>query len=84
MPCGGVYPVRAPGVADDKPTDGQYDCFFCNKTDPTPDHFVDEWDAFLHADCVIPFLTSTEEGKIVIKHRHEIYIVFPNEGGRGY
>lgn len=72
MPCGGIRPV----------TDGaSYVCFYCNEKGC--DHFVEEWDAFLHGRCVLPFL-KTEEGECVIAHKHHIQVgmgVLQEEGG---
>lgn len=72
MPCGGIgfggplYPDVWEG-----------DCFHCGK--PGANHFCDEWDCFLHAECVLPFL-ATEEGQIVIEHKHRIVIILdPDE-----
>lgn len=62
MPCGGIYPV----------SDGaHYPCWQCNEKGS--DHFVEEWDAFLHEACIIPFL-HTAEGEIVLAHRHYIQV----------
>ncbi len=62
MPCGGIFPV----------SDGaHYPCWHCNELGS--DHFVEEWDAFIHAGCIIPFLHS-EEGEIVLAHKHYIQI----------
>lgn len=72
MPCGGIYPVAGMG---------QYKCFQCDK--PGCDHFVAEWDAFLHGTCVRPFL-ETDEGKCVLGHKHHIQVgdgVWCEEGG---
>jgi hypothetical protein len=67
MPCGGIYPIddRSPNLR----------CFHCDRHDPKPTHFVEEWDAYVHSGCVVPFL-QTEEGKIIIKHKHEVVINF--------
>ena len=65
MPCGGIYPMEGRrGV----------ECFYCEGRTPIPDHYCEEWDAFLHGKCVEPFLT-TEEGKIVIEHGHEVVVM---------
>jgi hypothetical protein len=37
--------------------------------------FCEEWDAYLHAECVSAFL-QTPDGQVVLKHRHDIVIVF--------
>jgi hypothetical protein len=52
---------------------GEVTCFHCNRADPVPDHFVEEWDAFLHGTCALPFLL-TVEGSVVIAHRHNVVI----------
>ena len=67
MPCGGIYPVCP-----------QEDiCFYCGKTGLL-DHFCDEWDTGLHAECVEPFL-KTEEGKVVLAHGHRIIVRINNQ-----
>lgn len=65
MPCGGIgiYSDVEPG-----------DCFYCQIGGA--DHYCEEWDCMLHAACVIPFLTKTEEGKTVINHGHRVTIDF--------
>ena len=70
MPCGGIYPVEDTGI-----------CWRCRK--PGADHFVEEWDAYIHETCIIPFL-HTDEGEIVVDHKHHIQIdmfVLQEEGG---
>lgn len=62
MPCGGIHPASDVG---------QYECWVCNK--PGSDHFIWEWDAAIHAKCIPSFL-STEEGRVVIEHKHLIQI----------
>lgn len=62
MPCGGIYPDR---------NEAGHKCFSCHKEGA--DHFCEEWDCFLHGECVPAFL-ATEEGKIVIAHGHDIFI----------
>lgn len=74
MPCGGIYPIVNSWVAPyaaQQMKDGTADCFYCRKTDPPVTHFCDEWDCYLHADCIDGFL-ATEEGRIVIAHEHEV------------
>lgn len=74
MPCGGIdkYSDIPPGP-----------CFSCGKDGGT--HYCHEWDCMLHAECVIPFLLTTDEGKIVIRHGHVVTIDFSDvpvrEGG---
>lgn len=63
MPCGGIYPI-----VDANP---QWLCFYCTK--PGCDHFCEEWDCGLHAQCVIPFL-HTPEGELVLDHKHSIQV----------
>lgn len=70
MPCGGIYPYQ------DGPDHGR--CFHCNSDDPEPMLFCEEWDAFLHAGCVMEFL-STPDGQIVLAHKHDIHIVWEVE-----
>jgi hypothetical protein len=62
MPCGGIYP---------DPNESGHKCFHCHKEGA--DHFCEEWDGFLHGECVPAFL-MTEEGRIVIAHGHDIFI----------
>lgn len=64
MPCGGIgkYTDVPPGK-----------CFQCGEDGAT--HYCHEWDCMLHADCVVPFLSS-EEGELVIAHGHTVTIWF--------
>lgn len=72
MPCGGIYPVkREPGDCPNAEWDR---CYYCLKNDPQPDHFVEEWDAYIHGKCVEAFM-KTEEGQIIKDHGHEVVIV---------
>lgn len=64
MPCGGIYPIEAS-------TASAYPCWACNKRGA--DHFVEEWDAFIHKDCIREFLKN-EEGQVVVQHKHLIQI----------
>ena len=64
MPCGGIYPTEI-----SEPN--RHTCWACNKG--SPDHFMEEWDAFIHGTCVREFL-KTEEGQIVVLHKHHIQI----------
>ena len=65
---------------------GNYGCYMCGKpcfpskkaAAGTPEHllpdfFIDEWDAYIHSECVPSFL-QTEEGRIVLEHGHEVAI----------
>lgn len=58
MPCGGIYPMK--GLEGER-------CWHCNHTNC--DHYCEEWDAGLHGACIELFL-ATEEGKIVLEHKH--------------
>jgi hypothetical protein len=77
MPCGGIYPLRHPDGSEAHfaaPMLGTSDydaCFYCGKLDPPCTHFCDEWDCYLHGDCIDAFL-ATEEGQIVLLHGHEV------------
>lgn len=64
MPCGGIYPFEG----NERWTE-HFPCWECGK--PNPTHFIQEWDAFIHKDCIDRFL-KTPEGKIVTKHRHSV------------
>jgi hypothetical protein len=60
VPCGGIYPV-----GKDLPEV----CFLCNS--PGTSHFCEEWDAYLHEDCIDGFL-KTPEGQVVARHGHAV------------
>ena len=49
------------------------DCFACGKG--YAEHWLEEWDAYIHAGCVPKFL-QTEEGAILIAHGHTILVDF--------
>lgn len=68
MPCGGIYPIRG---ADGGPVVVEHMCWECRR--PWPDCFVEEWDAYIHSECVEAFLAG-EEGQIVLSHGHGVYI----------
>ena len=68
MPCGGVY-FGGPLYPDV----WTGECISCGQGNA--DHFVDEWDAFIHAECVIGWLQRTEEGQVVLNHAHNIIII---------
>jgi hypothetical protein len=74
MPCGGITPTKNSFVRD--VVNEPQKCYFCGK--PGACHFVEEWDAFIHARCVPAFL-QTDEGKVIIDHGHEVYINFELE-----
>jgi len=83
MPCGGIYPVVEDSELGQFHRKGSLynDCFYCNKEIDYKDlMFCDEWDCYLHRDCVIDFL-KTEEGKVVLGHGHAVilYLENPNE-----
>jgi hypothetical protein len=69
MPCGGIYPIRGSWIEELGNTKGE--CYFCGKNTHINDLFCEEWDCYLHKECVKPFL-ETKEGKIVLKHGHDI------------
>lgn len=85
MPCGGIYPVQyhfSKDYIDKPPLHGDTTppkCFFCGKNEPKVDHFCDEWDCYLHRDCIDEFL-KTDEGKCVLNHKHEVLIQLKKEG----
>lgn len=66
MPCGGIYPasVELHGYGSE--------CWYCGLRGA--DHFVEEWDAFIHTDCIEPFITDqdNEEALIILRHFHTV------------
>jgi hypothetical protein len=74
MPCGGITPTKNSFLRDTVAS--PQECYYCGKKGAL--HFVEEWDAFIHAVCVPAFL-QTDEGKVIIKHKHEVYIDFELE-----
>lgn len=73
MPCGGIYPG---GPIPPPKTGYDFPCWVCRKSGAQ--HFCDEWDTPIHARCVPTFL-QTEEGRVVIKHKHTVYLDFSLE-----
>ena len=71
MPCGGIFPTEMSIVAGIMSDQSVVCCIQCGKEGA--DHFCEEWDGFLHANCVSSFLL-TEEGKCVIAHKHEVLV----------
>jgi hypothetical protein len=71
MPCGGIYPLAQHWAAAYYGHSAADWCFHCGKTDPPCTHFVEEWDAYLHGECIDAFL-QTDEGRIVLEHGHEV------------
>lgn len=69
-PCGGIYPISRKIVCN---PESNYLCFVCGKFDPFPDHYCEEWECFLHGDCIEPFL-KTYEGGVVLDHKHDVII----------
>lgn len=65
MPCGGISDHWGEDVAGA--------CFVCNgeKFKSPCTLFCEEWDCYLHYDCLPDFLVS-DEGRLVIKHGHSI------------
>lgn len=47
----------------------EYECWHCGK--PGSDCFLEEWDSFIHSECVPDFL-KTEEGQVVLHHKHHV------------
>lgn len=73
MPCGGIYPIELPTkyLPGEQP-----DCMVCvTPWRPNDDYtyFCDEWDCWIHRECIHEFLV-TDEGRCVIAHCHEIVI----------
>jgi hypothetical protein len=68
VPCGGVYPIIPA-------THKNARCWQCGLTAAAKplDHFCDEWDTYIHRDCIPAFL-ATDEGRIVLDHGHEVWI----------
>lgn len=62
MPCGGIWPAD---VGEDER------CWHCNRRGA--DHWLEEWDSFLHKACIRAFLV-TDEGQVVVRHKHLIQI----------
>ena len=77
MPCGGIYPIKGSWV--ERHSAGGLRCYHCDKSFPTPELWVEEWDAPIHKACVEEFL-KTPEGQVIVDHEHEIIL---NEGGKG-
>lgn len=69
MPCGGIYPI---GESIHKKLYNNHPCWQCGK--PGCDLVLVEWDSYLHSACVDEFL-RTEEGKIVLVHNHEVWVI---------
>ena len=68
MPCGGIYPIYSREA-----TKCNSKCFQCNKLCKLGENisFVEEWDSFIHDECINEFL-RTSEGKIILEHEHKI------------
>ncbi len=67
MPCGGIYPIDVPEWL----MQSDMGCWVCQEKDEKPYSFCEEWDCYLHDDCVDEFLKSPE-GEIVTSHNHEV------------
>lgn len=78
MPCGGIYPISGSWV---EPIEAQsvapLRCFHCDKSNPKPELWCEEWDSGLHRECVPAFL-MTHDGKLIMEHGHLIHI--PEKG----
>jgi hypothetical protein len=70
MPCGGIYPIKSISELEQHFRDGNK-CWMCDEPTDVYDLVCVEWDCTLHYECLTSFLT-TEEGRIVIEHEHEI------------
>ena len=64
MPCGGIYPVTVKETM-------VLNCWICGTGGA--DHFIEEWDAYLHYECAGKFLASVE-GEIVLSHGHTVVL----------
>lgn len=62
MLCGGIWPLK----------DFRGECWMCGKAGAR--HYCEEWDCFLHGRCVPKFLSTTDEGKVVMDHKHDVEI----------
>jgi hypothetical protein len=72
MPCGGIYPAKGTWLEHSySPTLSQ--CWKCYRMIEKLEeaYFCDEWDCWLHKDCIPEFL-KTEEGQVVLAHKHEV------------
>jgi len=80
MPCGGIYPITPKHPFGEMHGKSNYDnCFHCNKEIKSEDlMFCDEWDCYLHRDCVMDFLKS-EDGQVVLLHGHEVVLYYEKE-----
>jgi hypothetical protein len=76
MPCGGIFPIKGSWVeAMEEKAPHPAKCWQCNK--PGCDHWCEEWDTAIHGGCVEAFL-KTEEGLLVLSHRHPVIVVKPD------
>ena len=69
MPCGGIYPIPHD---DDPGGSGIERCYYCNKAKPIVTHYIEEWDAVIHKDCIDDFLENAPDGQIIVKHGHKV------------
>lgn len=78
MPCGGIHPIDNdwPGTIREPLDPSHGGCWVCSRGGAM--HFCHEWDTFIHARCVPGFL-ATDEGQIVIEHKHTIILDFSLE-----
>ena len=74
MPCGGIFPMEPVVSTHPEGQTCSCCCWTCSKHFPPPDHFLIEWDAFIHGKCVEAFL-KTDEGKIVLDHKHAVIVL---------
>jgi hypothetical protein len=75
MPCGGIYPISGSWVESiEKPNIAPLLwCLHCNKPEPRPDFWCEEWDGGLHRDCIPAYLMGAE-GRIIMDHGHMVFI----------
>lgn len=90
MPCGGIYPV---GLKDVDSENGnmllpgaQRLCLSCGgRFRPNDDYvyFCEEWDCWIHRECVHEFIQSAE-GKVTLSHGHAIELNAEDTRKYGY
>lgn len=78
MPCGGIFPIAQhfSRAFLDLPADAttNHTCWQCKlPVDLKTDLFVEEFDSYLHRDCLGDFL-CTPEGRLVVAHGHMVFV----------
>lgn len=72
MPCGGIYLASSEETLE-------ADCLVCGRKGCR--HYIEEWDAYIHARCAIRELNNPgSEVYVVLLHEHEVYLDFSLEG----